>query len=102
MRIERLPAGSYVSGVVIVKTRAVHMPIKGERTLQGSVLNVDLERVRVRSIQQLVPMLHGVRFMVMASLLAAAMRRAGVLTRRPPPGQDGRTPRTLADVPGGV
>ncbi len=51
MRIERLPAGSYVSGVVIVKTRAVHMPIKGERTLQGSVLNVDLERVRVRSIE---------------------------------------------------
>lgn len=50
MRIDKLPTGSYVSGVVIVKTRAVHMPIKGERTLQGSVLNVDLERVHVRSI----------------------------------------------------
>jgi len=51
MRIDRLPSESYVKGVVIVKTREAHVPVVGERTLQGSMVNVDLARVNVRSIE---------------------------------------------------
>lgn len=49
-RIDRLAPEAYVKGTIIVKTRSAYVPVKGERTLATSIVNVDLQRANVRSI----------------------------------------------------